>query len=514
MGIVALHPSLIAWFRRAHLRTQLLLVVNIAIAVVFAAMIIVDDHHAVQSHIRDKRIALTEEARTIAMAVRSIRNNGPGSVQEFIDATCSTMNARESPGHTIQVILGDTRLVADPHTHGHDHASDSSAVIWGESEVAGQSVRVGERKAPVLADVARAEVRRVSAILLAGAVGAAVLNLLMLRLVTRPIEYMVDAVNRIGRGGLGTTVSIDANRELGDLAEAVSRMSLELALRDADRRAQLHRARRLQSHLIPSPSPHNGLRIAIEFNPADEIAGDFVDVITCPNGDTLLCVADVVGHGIHAAMGSAMLKALLLAAHRTETSPAKILSEINERYWAASLPEDFATMILVRISGKTGHAVYASAGHEAGFIRDRSGRCKVVSSTGLVLGLDPQAAYEEAAFTLNPGDLLVLLSDGVTEAQDEQGSILGRTRVAELIGGMSDPDAASLARLLVDTADRHRSMGVQRDDMTVLAVELSRIDADAHKGELGEPARQEAWKAGAEGDALERPCFRQQTNKQ
>ncbi len=467
-----LQDILTARFRGARLRTQLLLVVNCAIALVLAGFVVADYQRAVSSRVHDKEIALAEEARTIETAVRALRAGGEEPVQEFIDATCSTMNAHESPGHTIEVILGITTLRADPTTHGHDHTSEVDELVWGESGDAELAVRVGERRGPVLAAVRRAEVGRVGAILFAGGIGAVVLNFLLMRLVTRPVERLVDAVRQIGCGRLGTTVSISANRELGDLAGEVSRMSLELARRDADRRAQLDRARRLQSHLIPAPAGNTQLSVAIEYHPADEIAGDFVDVIACPNGDTILCVADVVGHGIHAAMGSAVLKALLLATDLTEPSPAKILSEINRRFWATSLPEDFASMVLVRVSGATGAAVYASAGHEVGFIRTQSGRCEVGPSTGLLLGLDPDAECLDAELTLGPGELLVLLSDGVTEVQDEQGRLLGRDLVAELIGGEREPSAASIARRLIEAADRHRGRGVRRDDITVLALGL------------------------------------------
>lgn len=482
MAFSNLQDTLTARFRGARLRTQLLLVVNFAIAVVLTGFVLADYQRAVTSRLHEKKIALAEEARTIEMAVRTLRAGGEEPVQQFIDATCSTMIARESPGHTIEVMLGNSRLLADPTTHGHDHASELVELVWGESGDGELSVRVGERRGPVLAAVRRAEERRVGAILLAGGAGAVVLNFLLLRLVTRPIERLVDAVSEIGRGRLGTTVDVSSNRELSDLAGAVSRMSLELARRDADRRAQLNRARRLQSHLIPSPAGDTPLSVAIEYHPADEIAGDFVDVIACPNGDTLLCVADVVGHGIHAAMGSAVLKALLLATDLTEPSPAKILSEINRRFWATSLPEDFASMVLVRVSGATGAAVYASAGHEVGFIRYQSGRCEVVPSTGLLLGVDPDAVCQDAELTLGPGELLVLLSDGVTETQDEQGRLLGRNRVAELITGESEPSTASISRRLVEAADRHRGKGIRRDDMTVLAFGLSPVSGEMVAG--------------------------------
>lgn len=246
-------------------------------------------------------------------------------------------------------------------------------------------------------------------------------------------------------------------------------MSRELARRAADRNAQLERARRLQSHLVPSHIS-GYLSIAIEYHPADEVAGDYVDVIACPNGDTLVCVADVVGHGIHAAMGSAVLKALLLATDLSEPSPAAMLRAINQRYCLSSLPEDFASMVLLRLSVDGARAVYASAGHEPGYVRCADGSCNLLGSTGLILGIDADATCEDREVSLSLGDVLVLLSDGVSEAANEAGTLFGRDTVATVVGGSGCADPAQLARDLVDAAARHRGCAPVLDDMTVLTV--------------------------------------------
>ncbi|QKK08492.1 MAG: SpoIIE family protein phosphatase [Planctomycetota bacterium] len=470
--------TLLARFRKARLRTQLLLAVNLSIAAVLAGFVVADYRHTVSTKLQDKQNALADEARTIETAVRTLRAGGWEAIQDFIDTTCATMNVRESPGHTIEVTLGGTTLVADPATHGHDHASAWSDLVWGESGNAGLGVRVGERRGPVLADVRRAELGRIGAILVAGAVGAAVLNVLLIRLVTRPVERMADAVRDIGHGRLGTTVEINANRELSDLAGAVSSMSLELARRDADRRAQLDRARRLQAHLVPASGADSTMSVAIEYHPADAVAGDLVDVITCANGDTLLCVADVVGHGIHAAMGSSILKALLLAANQDGASPAQMLHAINRGFCRSSLPEDFATMVIVRLARESGGASYASAGHEIGYVRRAGGGCDPMGSTGVILGIEEGASFEDVTIHLGPGDLLVLLSDGVTETFGEDGSLLGRQRIAALIQDAPRPDASEIATAIVDAARRHRGEAPALDDVTVLVAAMAALSTE------------------------------------
>lgn len=455
-------------FQRLRLRTQLLLVINMAIASVMAGFVGFDYLRTVRARLHDKEVALSEEARTIETAVRAIGTHNPCALQDFVNATCATMNSLESPGHRIEVTIGNARITSDPSMHG-DHANPWLDLIVGSAASDDIRVRVGEHREPVIKAAQRAEVRRTGGIIVAGLVGAAVLNTLLFHLVTRPLERASRVVREVERGRLGSTVEVAANRDLMELAQDVSRMSRELAQREADRNAQLERARRLQSHLLPSQFGGN-VRIAIEYHPADEVAGDFVDVIPCPNGDTLLCIADVVGHGIHAAMGSAVLKALLLASDLDEQSPATLLQAINRRFCLSSLPEDFASMMLLRLSADGSRAVYASAGHENGYLRHADGRCDSLSSTGLIIGIDPDAVCEDNQVSLSDGDLLVLLSDGVSEAADETGALLSRQTVGAIVCAAASTSPMRLARDLVDAAARHRAAAPLRDDMTVLVV--------------------------------------------
>ncbi len=471
-------PKLITRFHRARLRTQLLLAINLSVAIVMAGFLYFDYQQGLQSRLSEKTIALSEESRTIQAAVQELKALGADAVQRHINTICSTMTSRESPGHTIQVTLGDVVLTADPSSHGHEQSTPWSELVSGSASSGEIQVRVGEQRQPVIAAARHAELARIGALTVAAFFGAIILNILLVHLVTRPLERTARAVREVGSGKLGTTVHINANRELSDLADDVSRMSRELAGRDAERHAQFDRARRLQSHLLPRTASHHGAGIAIEYHPADEIAGDFVDVIDCPNGDTLLCVADVVGHGIHAAMGSAVLKALLLATDLNEPSPAAMIESINRRYFLTSLPEDFASMILLRVSSDAKHAIYASAGHELGYRRSAQASCMEISSTGLILGVDEQAPYTDVKLQLDHGDLLVLLSDGITESANSQGKLFGRRTVASVVELSKQPDAASLARELVAAATQHRGDAPLLDDMTVLVLAVSHSKAD------------------------------------
>jgi len=471
-----------ARFEKARLRTQLLVTVNLFVTTVMTGFLYVDYQQTVGSQLNEKSISLSDEARTIEAAVRELSKMGPEAVQRHINTICETMNAEDSPGHTIEVSIHGEKLASDMASHHQGHEVPWSELVSGSSVSDDVIVRIGERRQPLIDKARRGIMARTGAIIAAAVIGALGLNLLLVRLVTRPLERTAHAVRDVGHGQLGTTVHVSANRELSQLADDVSKMSSELAKRDSDRNAQIDRARRLQSHLIPSNTDQRAFAISIEYHPADEIAGDFVDVILCPNGDTLLCVADVVGHGIHAAMGSAVLKALLLAADLDNPSPAAILEFINRRFCKTSLPEDFASMILVRVSADAQRVVYASAGHELGYLRHADGRREQVSSTGTVLGVDEESRCDDVEMRLLDGDLLVLLSDGVSETFNQEGKLLGRDAVVSTVDGAGNHEratmAATLAKGIIDIAVAHRGDTPAIDDMTVLVLTVSNQDEE------------------------------------
>ena len=463
-------------FQRAHLRTQLLFTVNLFVAAILAAYLYIDFQQSVRFDLQEKTVSLSDESRTIHAAIQELRTMGPDAVQRHINTICATMNSGESPGHTIEVVIDGVHFISDATQHLHDHSSPWSELVAGSVSAEGVMVRVGERRKPLVAKVRRDSLEGLGVLVGSTLLGALVLNILLFRLVTRPLERTVVAVRAVGKGKHGITVGVRANYELSQLADEVSQMSQELDRRDSDRNAQLDRAQRLQAHLIPKKYLKVGLEVAIEFHPADEIAGDYVDVLECPNGDTLFCVADVVGHGIHAAMGSAVLKALLLTVDLGESSPSEMLRWINQRFCSASLPEDFASMILVRVSCDRRTMVYANAGHELGYLRNTDGEIQELNSTGTVLGIANDAEYENIEHQLHQGDLIALLSDGVSETHNSEKAMLGRGRISSIIQSPIGIGSDAVADEIVTRAVEHRGETQVMDDITVLVISVVHQD--------------------------------------
>ena len=467
-------------FRSLRLRTQLLLVVNLVAGAFVAVFLVVDYHNTVESRAIMKEASLRDEARMLVISVRDLRHHGHDVVQAFIDATCMAMNEVDSPGHTIEVHDGNRVYRTDPTLHGGVALGpDDDRVIVGEISRGELSVRVSERSDPVLRSARQAALGRGGALLLTAVIAGALVNLLLIRLVTRPLEGLVQAVRTVARGDFQVRVQAGSNHELSTLGREISVMGAELARRERDRRSQLARANRLQKHLMSAAGGLDDTVLAVAYHPAEEVAGDFVDVINCDNGDLLLCVADVVDHGIAAAMGSAILKALLLSLDTETMSPAEILTRMNERFFHASLPEDFASMILVRVRGDGTQAVIASAGHETCFLLRKDGTIVDLSSTGLLLGVLEDTSYDLETVELRRGDVIVLISDGVTEAKCPDGKLLGREAARAAIEGCGCRSASDVAAAVVEAVERHRGGAAATDDVTIVALCVDGVQPDS-----------------------------------
>jgi sigma-B regulation protein RsbU (phosphoserine phosphatase) len=356
---------------------------------------------------------------------------------------------------------------------------DSS--VSGRYEAAGVNVEVSKSAKVVMHEVRQRAVVRLLAIASGTVLVALIANVVILRLVNRPLARLIAAVREIAAGKLGLTPGRFQTAEFDFLAKEIGQMSLSLAAVEKDRRAQLAKARQLQEHLSPSPDKLVGLEFVAVYMPADNIAGDYYDALPLtPSHDDgpvfMLCLADVCGHGIPAAMGAAMLKTLLLDAFEKTSDPAAVLGHMNRRFAEVSLPGDFASMFLALVRPGRGELAYASAGHEYGYLVGLDGRLCPLPATGILIGIEPQWPWETSRLPVRAGDRLLLVSDGVTEAVDAQNRQFGRERLAELL--QSAPvNTDGLLRAVQNALLEHTGGTPLRDDVTIVVVGLDGVSA-------------------------------------
>jgi len=234
---------------------------------------------------------------------------------------------------------------------------------------------------------------------------------------------------------------------------------------------QLSLAADIQRHLLPSaPLESNGVRWAGRLEPALRIGGDFYDFIPLQT-DGLFVVGDVSGKGIAAALLQASAHSLFRTLARESVDPAQLLTRVSKEIYAENAGGSYLTCVLARVNTVTRTVAYANAGHPAGLVVGSSGR-RLLSRGGPPAGLFAETAYESEVLSVEPGDLGVIVSDGITEAIEEDGTpavdVLNRTICN--ISGLRTPER--VCDVLMETAQRSpgpRGVADWQDDKTVLA---------------------------------------------
>lgn len=217
----------------------------------------------------------------------------------------------------------------------------------------------------------------------------------------------------------------------------------------------LLRAREIQQALIPEAIPPiEGFAITSAYKPAQDVGGDFFQVIPCEDGSILIALGDVSGKGLQAAMSVSMILGILRTLADSTNSPAEILSGLNRRMYNR-IGEGFATAIVAR-AGLDGALTFASAGHLPPYLNGK----ELQISGSLPLGIAPDLVCEEETIHLSLNCQLTLYTDGLLEARNDSGELYGFARLNNLFA--TRPSAEDAAHAAVRFG--------QEDDITVLTL--------------------------------------------
>ncbi|MCP4886188.1 MAG: SpoIIE family protein phosphatase, partial [Planctomycetaceae bacterium] len=363
---------------------QLLVLVNAILFGFVVLFLIVDYRLRMDRHLNEKQIALTEEAKTMYESLLVAEAHGGDAIQDLVDNVCARMNTDDSPGHHIAADWRGLPYQAISHGHASDKmlsamrlAADSvstktkatgSLVVGAFTGPAG-TVYISEKRSAVVGATRRSLVLQMFAVLLLGAITAFVVSTVLRQLIAKPIQGLVSALQSVASGDLSVIARTRSCRELSYLADQLNAMTEALDHAQRDHRVHMEKARQIQQNLRPTVNGLVGIDVAELFEPADDVGGDYYDVIPLSDGRYLLCVADVSGHGVPAAMAATLLKAFVSEAAKKSSSPAEILTDVNQRYCEYVMMGHFATMALLVVDPKNRQLTYANAGHEFPFLQ-------------------------------------------------------------------------------------------------------------------------------------------------
>jgi phosphoserine phosphatase RsbU/P len=228
-------------------------------------------------------------------------------------------------------------------------------------------------------------------------------------------------------------------------------------------------ARRIQRGLLPPTLPQfPGWEIAAACEEAASVGGDTYDVIQLDATRVAICIADVAGKGIPAALLAANLQAAVRSTVGDDIDPADACSQINGRL-CPTVPDDrFVTFFLAVLDTADGTVRYCNAGHNPPLLMDADGRASLLSGGGMVLGVAPQARYESRRLRMSPGSVLVLYTDGITEACDERDEEFGEIRLGARVAVDRARSAPEIRDSLLEAV--HTFSSARADDQTVVVV--------------------------------------------
>jgi serine phosphatase RsbU (regulator of sigma subunit) len=235
---------------------------------------------------------------------------------------------------------------------------------------------------------------------------------------------------------------------------------------------ELQLARSMQAQMLPEKLPElDGYEMAVRLEVARVVSGDFYDVMMTDDDRLLLWVADVAGKGVHGMMHVSMMQSHLRAAGREGLAPAEIAERVNHGVYDAMQPSSFASAVIVQLHLPTGRLTYTNCGHPHPLILRGGGTDDVMrlNTNTPVVGVMHNPGYLQLSTRMQPGDVLVMTTDGVQEARVPGGEMLGEPGLLEVLEDLEDLEGASaqVIATAIMQATRAHSGGELRDDAVV-----------------------------------------------
>ena len=306
-----------------------------------------------------------------------------------------------------------------------------------------------------------------------------VMNYLAGRSILLPVKEMKRVVDKVHEGDFHQKVSVVSNDELGDLGDGINEMTAGLIERDQMRHS-LYLAKEVQQALLPRENPKiKGLDIASASVYCDETGGDYFDFFYPEQPDAgriSIVVGDVSGHGISAALLMTTARAFFRQRSVMPGRISEVVSDVN-RLLVTDVEDSgsFMTLLFINIDRLNRRLNWVRAGHDpAVFYDPRTGAVEELHGSGMALGIDGNQSYEQyTREDLVPGQIILMGTDGIWEAQNSRGEMFGKDTIYRIIRDYSDTDAKGLLTACQYALDKFRDGARPEDDVTLVVIKVT-----------------------------------------
>lgn len=475
------------WWNTLAFRMALL--INATVIVILGSAEAIDFVRERRALLLQELERLEEEAHVLAVARKRLAR--PGEYQSFLDDFCQQMSAVASPGHHILVLDADDTVPLRAHVRADpDLEARMISAVRAPSPVSefkhrggvylvasagpenGRSIVVAQSLEPMLRSIRTRAVGRV--------VGVGVLALLIFVVtgvglwfwIRRPLRQLVRVVDQVGRGQFQSRANGMGSAEVQFLAAGINTMARSLGRVEDTRRAEMERARKIQHRLLPSRETRlPGLSLVSAFVPTASVAGDLFDCVELADGSVVLAVMDVSGHGVPAALYTALLRTVLRYEMNGSSGLDDLLTRTSRQLHAVSQVEDFATCFVARVEPDRERLQFAKAGHDAAILLHPDNTADLLETEGLPLGVSLRDGYRFSAVPFQSGDRLILFTDGLHEVFNSKGTPFGRERLFRLVQDTAHHPPAEQIECIIAAVQEFQGSATFSDDVTLVCLQ-------------------------------------------
>jgi sigma-B regulation protein RsbU (phosphoserine phosphatase) len=319
---------------------------------------------------------------------------------------------------------------------------------------------------------------------------ALLIGVRLTRSITHTVDELYGATERVKKGDFSYRIRVPSNDQISALGEAFDSMtaSVERLMRESEEKlrleSELEIAREVQSQLFPRSAPEvPGLRLYGVCKAARSVSGDYYDFLKLGENRVCLVLGDVSGKGISAALLMAAIQSALRAqfydgfaptsgSHRLPLSTAAVVSRLNRQLYESTPREKYVTFFFALYDAATRSLTYTNAGHLPPVLLGR-GKVERLRVGGTVVGLFSPINYEQAEIQIQPGDLLLAFTDGITEPENIYGEEFGEDRMLEVVRRALNASPQILVEEIYRSVSDWTGSPELQDDMTLVVAKAS-----------------------------------------